>query len=105
MTFELIPEPKTNWHAATWVLTAIGDTNYMGSDFASGIDNLGKAMECPEAIGNPFIHLRLGQCYFETNNPVQATAEFTRAYAVEGKKIFADEDPKYLEFLSTKIKL
>lgn len=103
--FDLIPEPKTDWEAATWVLVAIGDTNYHNGDFQAGIDNLGSAMHCPGAIGNPFIHLRLGECYFEAGETKKAANELARAYALEGEEIFAEEDPKYFEFLKTQIKL
>lgn len=63
--WDLLPEPKTQWEAATWILAAIGDANFFGGDFVAGRDNLALAMHCPDAIGNPFLHLRLGQCQYE----------------------------------------
>ena len=51
--WDLLPEPKTEWEAATWVLVAIGDVNYLCGDFVAGCDNLSNAMRCPGAIGNP----------------------------------------------------
>ncbi|TND08211.1 MAG: hypothetical protein FD123_2466 [Bacteroidetes bacterium] len=101
--FDLVPEPKTDWEATTWVLAAIGDSNFLGGDFKAGVDNLSMAMHCPGAIGNPFIHLRLGQCQFETGNLTRAADELTRAYALEGEEIFDHDDPKYFEFLKTRI--
>lgn len=101
--FDLIPEPKTNREATTWVLVAIGDANFLNNDFQAGVDNLSNAMHCPGAIGNPFIHLRLGQCQLETGNTARAADELTRAYAVAGEDIFSNEDPKYLAFLKTQI--
>ena len=103
--FDLIPEPKTDWDASTWVLTAIGDANFKGGDFKAGVDNLSSAMHCPDAIGNPFIHLRLGQCQFETGNLDRAADELTRAYALEGEEMFSEDDPKYFEFLKTRIQI
>ncbi len=101
--FDLIPEPKTDWEVSTWVLVAIGDTHFLENDFEAGLENLSNAMHCPGAIGNPFIHLRLGQCQFELGNFNQAADELTRAFALEGEEIFQDDDPKYFEFLKTKI--
>lgn len=101
--FDLIPEPKTDWEASTWLLVAIGDSNFLGNDFEAGRDNLSNAMHCPNAIGNPFIHMRLGQCQFELNNLDRAADNLTRAYALEGDEIFENDDPKYIEFLKTKI--
>lgn len=64
--YALIPDPKTNWEATLWILAAIGDTYFITGDYISSIKHLELAMRCPDAIGNPFLHLRLGQCYFET---------------------------------------
>jgi hypothetical protein len=60
-------------------------------------------MHCPGAIGNPFLHLRLGQCQLELGDRKRAADELTRAYAIEGKDIFANEDRKYFAFLKTVI--
>lgn len=103
--WDLVPEPKTEWSASTWILTSIGDANFLNDDFQAGVDNLSNAMHCPDAIGNPFIHLRLGQCQFEVGNFDRAADEMTRAYALEGEGIFSEDDPKYFEFLKTKIQI
>ena len=100
--WDLLPEPKTDWEAATWILAALGDTNYLAGDYAAGRDNLLLAMQCPDAIGNPFLHLRLGQCQFETGNMDAAADELARAYMEAGAEIFEGEE-KYLEFLKTKL--
>lgn len=38
--WDLLPEPKTEWNAATWILTTIGDVNYRSGDYEAGRDNL-----------------------------------------------------------------
>ena len=101
--WDLLPEPKTNWDAATWLLVAIGDANFLAEDYVAGKDNLSQAMHCPDAIGNPFIHMRLGQCQLELNNPDRAADELARAYMGGGHEIFEDDDKKYFEFLKTKL--
>ena len=45
-------------------------------------------MRCSDALGNPFIHLQLGQCQFELGNEQIAADELTRAYVAEGNDIF-----------------
>jgi len=37
--FDLLPEPSTRWEAGTWILTAIGDANFLARDFVAGRDN------------------------------------------------------------------
>jgi tetratricopeptide (TPR) repeat protein len=103
--FDLIPEPKQEWEATLWVLAAIGDANFLLGDYAAARDNLANAMHCPGAMGNPFLHLRLGQSQFELGNLDRAADELTRAYGVAGTEIFDEEDRKYLDFLQTRIAL
>ncbi len=100
---ELLPEPMTDWEACTWLLTAIGDANFLWGKHEYARKALSDAMHCPGAIGNPFIHMRLGQAQFELGNLERAADELARAYLQEGKGIFADEDPKYLEFVKSKL--
>lgn len=101
--FDLLPEPKTQWSAGTWVLAAIGDTNFLAGDFEAGRDNLSSAMHYPNAIGNPFLHLRLGQCQFELGALERAADELSRAYMGAGAKIFSADEPKYFDFLKTRL--
>ncbi|HZH32061.1 MAG TPA: hypothetical protein VEY11_14945 [Pyrinomonadaceae bacterium] len=98
----LLPEPQTDWEAATWILAAVGDANFLGGDFVAGRDNLSLAMHCPDAIGNPFLHLRLGQCQFELGNLERAGDELARAYMGAGAEIFEGAD-KYFAFLKTRL--
>ena len=98
---ELLPEPKTDWDACTWLLTAIGDANFLGGHFEQARSALADAMHCPGAIGNPFIHLRLGQVQLELGDQKRAADELARAYMGGGAEIFSTEDPKYFEFLKT----
>jgi hypothetical protein len=100
--WDLLPEPQTEWEAATWILAAIGDANYQSGDFEAGRDNLSMAMHCPGAIGNPFLHLRLGQCQFELGNLERAGDELARAYMGAGSEIF-DGEQKYFDFLKTRL--
>jgi tetratricopeptide (TPR) repeat protein len=101
--FDLLPEPKTDWEAATWILAAIGDANFQGRDYKAGRDNLSVAMRCPKAVGNPFLHLRLGQCQFELGNLDRAADELVRVIMAVGPDLFENEDPKYFEFLRKKL--
>ncbi len=102
---DLLPEPITDWEASTWLLTAIADANFQMSEFEYARNALYDAMHCPHAVGNPFIHLRLGQCEFELNNLTRAQEELTRAYMGAGKELFTDEHPKYWAYVTTFLKL
>jgi len=101
--WDLLPEPKTDWRAATWILAAVGDANFAAGDFEAGRDNLSMAMHCPAAIGNPFLHLRLGQCQLELGDLDRAADELARAYMGAGAEIFEGAE-KYFAFLKTRLK-
>ena len=100
----LLPEPIDQWEACTWLLTAIGDANFQSKNYEYTRRALSDAMHCPDAIGNPFIHLRLGQSQYELGNKERAADELARAYMGAGKEIFSNEDPKYFKFLQTVLK-
>ncbi len=101
--WDLLPEPQTDWEAATWILGAIGDVNFHQGNYEAGRDNLGLAMHCPGAIGHAFLHLRLGQCQFELSNSDRAADELARAYVLEGDKLFETEDSRYLAFIKSRL--
>ena len=95
----LLPEPLHQWEASTWLLTAIGDNYFLQENYGLAYQALLDTMRCPDALGNPFIHLRLGQVCFELEKTEQAVDELMRAYMGEGIKIFEGEDSKYYELI------
>lgn len=104
--WEIIPEPKNHWNAATWVLAAIGDAAFLGGYNTSAREAFDFAMTCPSAVGNPFLHLRRGQLLFDLDDQQDAAAdELLRAYMGGGAELFAAEDGRYLAFLKTRATL
>jgi len=101
---DMLPNPKEKWEASTSILTAIGDAYFFMKKYRDALKILQDAMYCPDAIGNPFIHLRLGQIQYELGNFSKALDELTRAYMGDGEEIFAEEDPKYLAWLMQRIR-
>ncbi|XQE68415.1 tetratricopeptide repeat protein [Pseudomonas sp. P3C3] len=101
--WSLLPDPKNEWEASTWLLAAIGDACFFSGYYTSGIEALQYSLTCPGGADNPFIFLRLGQCQFEKNEYAAATENLCSAYMLQGKEIFASESPKYFEFLKTRI--
>ena len=102
---DLIPDPKDNWEAATWIYSAIGDVYFCQADYTRSLEAFQVAVASPDGLGNPFIHLRLGECQFELGRLDKAADELTRAYMGAGAEIFDGEDAKYFDFLSTRIRM
>lgn len=102
---EKLPEPQMEYDYAMHGYAGIGDAHFLLKDFNSSLDAFEKAKMCEGGIANPFIHLRLGQCYLELKQEDNSADNLTRAYMSAGMEIFEDEDPVYLKFLKTKITL
>jgi tetratricopeptide (TPR) repeat protein len=96
---DLIPNPKIDWEASTWVYSALGDTYFILKEYDKVKDYFYDALNCPNGIANPFILLRLGECLFELNDITLAKEYFIKAYMFEGYKIFKDEDEKYFNLI------
>jgi tetratricopeptide (TPR) repeat protein len=100
--WEIVPEPKNEWDGSAWLLAAIAEVAILGGFTTSAREALEYAMTCPGAIGNPSLHLRLGQALFDIGEHDRAADELMRAYMGGGADLFATEDERYLSFLRTR---
>jgi tetratricopeptide (TPR) repeat protein len=102
---EVIPEPKDKWEATGWLCASIGDACYYLGRYEEGIENLVRAHKIygPEDA-NPFVLLRLGQCYFHLGDKESAKEYLLQAYMLEGRDMF-DDEPLYFDFLKSKISI
>ncbi|NLW46056.1 MAG: hypothetical protein GXY86_01770 [Firmicutes bacterium] len=91
----LIPEPKTDWEASTWIYTALGDTCFINGNFVESKDYFYDAINCPGGMDNPFIILHLGESLFELGDLEKAKEYLMKAYMLEGYDVFDCEDEKY----------
>ncbi len=91
---ELLPQPHQNWNAAGWLLVAMGECAVQAGDWPSAILPLKDAMHCPGTIGNPWVHLRLGQVRLELADE-RAADDLARAYMGGGRSVFDGLDAKY----------
>lgn len=100
----LVPDPKEDWEAATWIYASIGDVLFLGRQYDEAFTEFQHALRCPDGIGNPFLHLRVGQIHFERNDLPSAAQELTLAYMGAGREIFQGEEPKYFNLLKQVLK-
>ncbi len=101
---DLLPEPKHDWEAWTWLQSAIGEAYFFEKNYREAIDAFMQAQKGPDGVGNPFIHLRLGQCAYQLGDKKTATEELLRAYMGAGEEIF-EEDELYYNYLKSQVNL
>lgn len=95
MAFDKLPDPYAEYEASSWILTAVGDSYFLLEAFQEALTNFKHAESCAGGE-NPFIWMRIGQCYLELENNETARAYLMRAYALEGEEIFSEDASKYL---------
>ncbi|EYF02267.1 tetratricopeptide repeat protein [Chondromyces apiculatus] len=93
----LLPRPLHRWHAATWILTALGETLYFQAQHREAVSALNEALQCPRGLGNPLIHLRLGQAALALGDESLAREHLGRAFLAGAEDVFQGEEPRYLE--------
>ncbi|MFD7907751.1 tetratricopeptide repeat protein [Kitasatospora sp. NPDC059722] len=101
----LLPGDPRQWAASTWIYVAIGDVHFRTRVYDKSHKCFHNAVQCPGGLGNPYVHLRLGQTAFELGDHDRAADELTRAYMGGGPEIFAEDAPEYLAFLRTRADL
>jgi len=102
--FKLLPKPPHQWLAATWILTAIGDTAFLAGDMKTAGAAFGEIGLCEGWLDNPFIRLRRGQVAFEAGDFKRASNELASAFIIERYEIFEREDQKYAEFILAQLR-
>jgi tetratricopeptide (TPR) repeat protein len=96
---DLVPNPKYEWEASTWLYTALGDACYLNNQYNEALAFLFETLKCPNGLMNPYVFLRIGECFYELGNEEKAKEYLLQAYMIQGGGIFEDEDEKYFEML------
>lgn len=99
----LLPEPGTDWEAATWLYVALGDALFNLKGFDLALDAYEKALMSPDGTSNPYIWFSLGTAFYELGNLEKAKTHFMSAYMLDGDELFHDADPAYLALISKEI--
>ncbi|ABG57437.1 tetratricopeptide repeat protein [Cytophaga hutchinsonii] len=99
----LLPEPIEEYEPSAWLISSIGDVYFFDEEYEKALAQFEHAMGCIDSEDNPYLLLRAGQCHFELGQMQDAEDTMHEAYLIEGEEIFEEEDPKYWEFLKSKI--
>lgn len=98
-TLNLLPDPKSQWEAATQLYAGLGDSCYQEGILEDAELSMRQALLCPNGKENPLVWAVLGQSLFDQGRFGEASEALLSAYMLDGKDVFEDEDPKYLKLL------
>lgn len=99
--------PRTAGRAGSslHILAAIADTHFYLGQWTECRNSIQHAFRCGADLCNPFLRLRLGQSLYELGDEREAANWLVPAYISEGRALFEEDDPKYLEFFRSQVAL
>lgn len=95
----ILPPPAHQWETALTVYLNFGETLFIQKKYDEAAEPFGEATKCPNGLGYPRLHLRLGQIRYEQGHLDKAKDELMRAYMGDGEDVFEREDPKYFNLI------
>lgn len=98
-----LPEPRDDQEPAVRILAAIADCHFHLGVWENCCEAVQHAFRCGADVANPFLRLRLGQALYELGQEREAANWLVPAYLSEGRALFEDDDPKYLEFFRRRL--
>jgi tetratricopeptide (TPR) repeat protein len=84
---------------AVMLFSGIGEIYFLDKKWENALEYYGYAVNSEGGLGEPLIHLRLGQLRFELGHLEKAKDELMRAYMGGGDLMFKGEDPKYFQII------
>ncbi|UTA46358.1 hypothetical protein L1F30_09230 [Simiduia sp. 21SJ11W-1] len=91
-----LPKPQTQYQAAGWVLTALGDCYFKLGKWSQALEALNSAQFCPEGRNNLFALMRKGQVQLEQGELASARITLFNVYSQGGQDMLAKEPARYL---------
>ena len=96
--YDLLPEPKNEWKAYSWLISIMADNHFEQDEYIAAFKKLEEVFTLDaESTENAYLCLRRGQCALELEHDELAKQFLTRAFELEGKELFEDEHSKYLK--------
>lgn len=100
--WDLLPEPKYKWDAASWIYCAKGDVFFFKNEYFEALVYFRELYNTFEMI-NEFVLIRYGQCLYETGQVEEGKQFMFEAYLLGGKDLFIRENAKYYPLIESMI--
>ncbi|WP_071342013.1 hypothetical protein [Maribacter sp. 1_2014MBL_MicDiv] len=99
--YESLTDDQKKTRAGRYIIAHIAEVYFAASMIDEAFENFNFVMQFKDTIGNPFLHLRLGQLNYLTKNTDKMNDELSRALIMGGESIFKDEDPKLIKMVKS----
>lgn len=99
----LLPEPKSDWEASTWLYVALGDALFSENRMLEARNAYEAALKSPDGSENPYIWFCLGEVFFSLGDQASAGNNFQMAYQLDGLNIFEGQNPAYLTLIGIEL--
>jgi signal recognition particle subunit SEC65 len=102
--YESLTDDQKSTKEGRYVILHIAEVYFSERWIEDAFENFNFAMQFKDTVGNPFLHLRLGQLNYIVQNKDKMHDELSRALIMAGEPIFKDEDPKLIEMVKSVLK-
>ncbi|WP_299326567.1 hypothetical protein [uncultured Maribacter sp.] len=102
--YESLTDDQKRTREGRYVILHIAEVFFSERWIEDAFDNYNFAMQFKDTVGNPFLHLRLGQLNYLVQNKDKMHDELSRALIMDGDAIFKNEDPKLIEMVKSILK-
>jgi len=93
--YHALSDEQKKMREGRYIIMRIGEVSFQHKDYPKAFDDFAFATRFKDTIGNPFLHLRLGQIQHFLNEHDRVADELSRALIMGGKDIFEDEPDEF----------
>tara|TARA_R110002051_G_scaffold13808_1_gene45541 strand:+ start:3368 stop:3937 length:570 start_codon:yes stop_codon:yes gene_type:complete len=102
--YESLSDDQKRRREGRFIIICIGEICFAERMIEEAFENFNFALKFKDTIGNPFIHLRMGQLNYLVQNKDKTLDELSRALIMGGEEVYEHEDPRFLEMVKNVLK-
>ncbi len=102
--YSFLSDDEKRLREGRYVIIRIGELCYANRLIEEAMENFSFVMQFKDTIGNPYLHLRMGQLFYCKGNNDKMLDELSRALIMGGDKVFEGEDLKFINLAKDVLK-
>ncbi len=102
--YESLTDTEKRNKEGRYLIIRIGEVYFSEKKIEEALENFSFVMRFKDTLGNPFLHLRLGQLQYVIQNEERMYDELSRALIMGGESVFEKEDVRFLSMVKSVLK-